>query len=126
MNTTTTLDQMRNDYDWQQAFEYAGNTEPTEGFTGSRAGFTMDDVKVVLASDEGENDGQNWIAVLELKDGRFAFLEAGCDYTGWDCQASGRAFLAASLEDLVRWGISDTERPRVMPQLHATIQNNIW
>jgi hypothetical protein len=38
------------------------------------------------------------------------FLEAGCDYTGWDCQADGFAYVAASLNDLVRFGLTTEHR----------------
>lgn len=46
--------------------------------------FERRDVKRVIAAAEGENDGPNWIALMELWDGRFAYLEGGCDYTGFD------------------------------------------
>jgi hypothetical protein len=46
-------------------------------------GFTREDVAETLASQPGENDGRNWVAVMRLFDGRLAWLSAGCDYTGW-------------------------------------------
>lgn len=49
--------------------------------------FTAEDVTKVLAVHEGENDGDDWRWVLRLNDGRFVFLQGGCDYTGWDCQS---------------------------------------
>ena len=54
------------------------------------------------AKEDGENDGDEWIAVFRLKDGKFAYLEAGCDFTGWDCQAGGVSYTADSLEALCR------------------------
>lgn len=51
-------------------------------------GFTVADIAKVLAVVEGENDGADWRWVLRLNDGRFVFLQGGCDYTGWDCQSS--------------------------------------
>ena len=51
-------------------------------------GFTVDDIKKVLAVFEGENDDKDWRWVLELNSGKFVFLQGGCDYTGWDCQSS--------------------------------------
>jgi hypothetical protein len=50
-------------------------------------GFGIDDIKSVLAVWEGENDGDDWRWVLLMKDGRYIFLQGGCDYTGWDCQS---------------------------------------
>lgn len=49
--------------------------------------FTAEDIAHVLAVWEGENDGDDWRWVIALNDGRFAFLQGGCDYTGWDCQS---------------------------------------
>ena len=46
--------------------------------------FTESDIANVLAVHEGKNDGENWVWVLGMKDGRFAYLEGSCDYTGWD------------------------------------------
>lgn len=46
--------------------------------------FERRDVKRVIASAEGEGDGPSWIALMELWDGRFAYLEGSCDYTGFD------------------------------------------
>lgn len=47
-------------------------------------GFLVDDIAEVLAHVAGENDGADYYWVLEMKDGRFALLQGGCDYTGWD------------------------------------------
>lgn len=48
-----------------------------------------EDVKHLHACIFGEKDGPDWIWILEMNDGSFGHLKAGCDYTGWDCQASG-------------------------------------
>lgn len=100
------------DYDWKMAFECCGSeqdgddygspyNEPDVGMTDgykkevkalrllgqdppADAEFTREDVVSIIAIEDGENDEASWIAVFELHDGRFAYLEAGCDYTGWD------------------------------------------
>ena len=95
------------DYDWTRAFECCGcetdeqrkkwgcdwcsgryNDPHVSVVLGAIAvepdPFTRDDIADLLACEAGKNDGPAWIAVMRLKDGRFAFLEAGCDYTGWD------------------------------------------
>lgn len=41
------------------------------------------DVERVLASAVGENDGPDWLALVVLHGGEFAYVSAGCDYTGW-------------------------------------------
>lgn len=47
----------------------------------------ISDVERVVAVKEGERDGENWVWLMKLKDKRYAVLEGGCDYTGWDCRS---------------------------------------
>ncbi len=114
------------DYDWEQAFQYCG---PHEGDSSYNSGgyhvspviesgasaepFQRKDVKRVIAASDGEKDGANWIGVFELNDGRFAFVSAGCDYTGWDCRASGYAMVDSDLQHLIRLGLGDADRVRL-------------
>lgn len=111
-------------YDWTYAFEYAGPSEnkfvcgepcldPVVGYTGDLSPFTRADVKKVIAADDGENDGPPWIALMCLKDGRFAFLSAGCDYTGWDCQAGGSVVVGDDLKHLIKFGLAEEDRRRL-------------
>jgi len=105
-----TLEQMRGDYDWEQVFGAAngGNHSEAERKKIEEKGyypttiynigvpylvgddetpqptFGVDDVEKVLGSVEGENDAEDWVALLKLKDGRYALVAGGCDYTGWD------------------------------------------
>jgi hypothetical protein len=74
----TALEDFKADGDWQNAFG-AKHRGPIENVT-----------RVIYAA-EGENDEDDWLAVVEWSgdEGRFAVMSAGCDYTGWDCQASG-------------------------------------
>ena len=58
------------DYDWKEVFNYAN-------------GYTREDVAYIVARYDGYNDGDNWEMVGALKDGRWFYLTAGCDYTGW-------------------------------------------
>lgn len=80
------------DYDWKEAFAYAGD-EGHGGATVKRAAPMLDvdespfrrrDVCEVIAVRVGQNDGDNWVCVGRLYDGRWFALDAGCDYTGWD------------------------------------------
>mgnify|MGYP001600762075 CR=1 FL=1 len=80
-----TVKELRDDYDWQEVFEYNTPTPtPTLGYNGSLEPFTFDDISTVIAAVDGESDGSSWVGVFKLKDGRFAMIDAGCDYTGWD------------------------------------------
>ena len=71
--------------------------------------FKLDDINNVLAGIAGENDEYNWYWVVELKDGRFALIDAWCDYTGWDCR-SGVAIELGSTPDEVIEKAPDKER----------------
>lgn len=109
----TDLKAMLDSYDWQEAFPLAQPPSLTEGATCSKAKFTRDDVEEVLGSVEGQNDGESWIAVLKLKDGRYAFITAWCDYTGWGCQDGGDSWVADDLANLIRWGMGKEDRERL-------------
>jgi hypothetical protein len=43
-------------------------------------------------------------------DGRWFHIEAGCDYTGWDCQAGGAATVAKTKANIIRYGCTDEDR----------------
>lgn len=100
-NRTIPLDVLNN-YDWMDAFgEGCGNC--------SALTFKREDVATILLAREGENDGAEWIFVGILKDGRYATVIAGCDYTGWECQANNigdvypdRATMLAGVGDEIR------------------------
>lgn len=106
-------------YDWQEVFGEGdgGNCTPiipqlipgdatTPGHT-----FSREDVKTIHGQVDGDNDGPDWIVWGELKDGRWFSATGGCDYTGWDCQASNGGCVASSREDLIRLMTPD-ERER--------------
>jgi hypothetical protein len=112
-------------YDWAKAFEYAGEVAD-DGYTDGSANvaavigsdapatpFTREDVDAIIEIADGENDSTPWVGVFHLKDGRYASLNAGCDYTGWDCQASGTARVAWTLEEIIRLGLTEAERDRL-------------
>lgn len=91
------VEEMRADYDWQCAFEHAGE-------------FGIKDVAEVLGFREGENDGANWLMYGVLNDGRYFYLSAGCDYTGWDCQGGGWGSTADTYESMVRLAMDEEGR----------------
>jgi hypothetical protein len=115
------MDPRLDDYDWAELFAAAGepspnnpiNLSPCLGYEGSLDPFTRADVAEILALSVGENDGPDWLIAVRLFDGRFAFLEGGCVYTGWDCQSSCSCVLAGSRVDLVRYALTDEARERL-------------
>jgi hypothetical protein len=107
-------------YDWQEVFAFIESDgarqvlpDGTSSVPEKALVFTRDDVVECIAMQEGENDGPSWIGVFKLANGRYAFAEGGCDYTGWDCQASGGGIVADSFEALVQWALSDDDRDRL-------------
>lgn len=69
---------------------------------------SREDVVLIYWMVEGENHGEPWEGVFRLRDGRYLYLIAGCDYTGWDCSA----WVSSSLENLVRFGLTQDTRDR--------------
>lgn len=110
-------------YDWESAFSCASGqaqggcswSEVPDAAPGSDVStdpFDREDVSEICGISEGEHDERDWIVCGWLKDGRLFFLSAGCDYTGWDCQSSGRSYVAKT------WGeiylvMTDEERARM-------------
>ena len=103
--TGADLISFKDNYDWQHAFYEAANGDCKSY---DEIG-PIQHVEEVIACDEGENDGAEWIAIVKLvpetslhknitENGPFAIIVAGCDYTGWDCQASGYIEYHESLE----------------------------
>lgn len=118
-----TLEDFKNDYDWKTIFmagdyiehnmvggvDQAGN--PT---TREVRAFKMEDVAEIVAIDNGYNDGDDWVGVFKTHDGVFLYVKAGCDYTGWDCQASASAEWHTDLEQCKAM-IGEEERKRLFP-----------
>lgn len=91
-----TLEEFKDEYNWYEALTYAGKDRgyfgisdppmpsPVTDTTMDCTPFGMEDVAEVIHAVEGEPDGTDWRCALRLNDGRYAYVEAGCDYTGWD------------------------------------------
>lgn len=130
----TVLDARIRGYDWEAAFQYCGavevsymvgnepeyatahNQPAVSAAAGSNADstpFQRVDVAEVIATADGANDEAAWLGVFRLKDGRFAFLSASCDYTGWDCQSSGHAIVSHSIDHLIQFGLGEEDRARL-------------
>lgn len=70
-----TLEELMGAYDWAAVMKYAS--------------FRFDQIERVIEAHEGDNDGPDWLLLVELKGGGYGAVTAGCDYTGWGCQESG-------------------------------------
>lgn len=109
-----------NTYDWAEVFgegdggnctPIVPNLLPTDNVTGGGT-FSRENVVEIAGMVEGENDGDDWVVYGLLKDGRWFVARGGCDYTGWDCQASNSGDVASSKEDIIRFGLTENERDR--------------
>lgn len=101
------------DYDWEQAFSFGGGRVMLAmGSSVEAAPFTREDVVEIIGITAGENDGEPWEIAGRLADGRWFFLSAWCDYTGWDGHAGGQAWVADDRDTLVQFGIPCSARDR--------------
>lgn len=110
MKIEATIEDIKSDYDWQEVFGEGngGNCTPdVESHDGTPTHRVLrENVVKVLASVNGENDGEDWACIVELADGRLACCQGGCDYTGWDCRAGNTITVASSLESLILTGLT--------------------
>lgn len=98
-------------YDWEEAFAYTDNASGAlPGASYDLDGFQREDVAEVYGTREGENDVAEWLVYGRLHDGRYFYLTAGCDYTGWDCQAGGSTTIARSYDELINFGLDNEAR----------------
>ena len=111
------VDLFLDDYDWGEVFAFAGgggsNSPEICVVMGDKCPatlFSRKDVKVIYGSRAGENDGYEWLIWGKLNDNRYFYIEAGCDYTGFDCQADGRAWVASSKKKIINFGMGDMAR----------------
>jgi hypothetical protein len=126
----STLPERIRSYDWAAVFEFCGpiegdsshccgneeiNVSAALGSTASPAPFQRVDVADVIACSDGEHEDRSWVLVARLKDGRFAFVSASCDYTGWDCRSGGYAIVSHDLDHLKQFGIGADEMVRLFP-----------
>lgn len=89
-------------------------------------GFTVEDIKQVLAVWEGENDGDDWRWIFTLNNGRFVFLQGGCDYTGWDCQSSANSVIVDTIAEVFEQARDNSKRfHENTPDIIAHLANQI-
>lgn len=111
--------------DWDEVFGYAGDPRTASATTGpsdgrweaekpfSAGGFGRQDVVEILAAQNGDNTGPDWIMFGKLQDGRYFFVYAGCDYTGWGCGEGGGAYVSDDPDEIIRWAMTNDDRQRL-------------
>jgi len=116
------------DYDWDSVF---GECESTvhncppiipspqpPGSDVSTTTFCREDVVKIYYQVNGVADEEDWVVCGKLKDDRYFVARGGCDYTGWDCQASNSGDVAKTKKDILRYGLGEEERKRVGVKLN--------
>lgn len=58
----------------------------------------------------GMNDEENWTFLVKHKNGYYIFFDAGCDFTGFDCQGGGN--ITYSLDGQKMWTLGLTNDMR--------------
>ena len=85
----------------------------------------IDQIETIFHAAEGERDGDDWVCLVQLKDGRVCKMFAGCDYTGWDCRAGGNVEFFSSLEEMLSpSSLTEKERDRLRLPC-ASLQSNL-
>lgn len=114
------LEELNSSYDWEEVFGEGTGGNCNGIIQVIPPGAKVDSgpisramVVEIIAAVNGENDVKDWIGVFLLLDGRILIAEGGCDYTGWDCQASNSLCVAGSLEDAIRYGLNPEQQKRL-------------
>lgn len=98
--------------DLQYALEATNEIHAATGSTASAERFTHEDVAEVIAWWATSPDGYGSIdllTVVRVKDGRFAFIDAWADTTGWGCQDGAVIRTATTLEELAVHGMTSEQ-----------------
>lgn len=93
-------------YDWQQLL---GNSTDDEGTV--RLGQLYQIHAMWTNADEADTGDADYAALVELWDGSWATLHAGCDNTGWGCDSDYvRWRIFGSRDEAVRDGLTNESR----------------
>lgn len=112
-----TVGELGESYDWEEVFgegdggNCGGQIDPIADCDTSPVCRAL--VSEVVAAVEGENDGDEWIGLFKLHDGRWLVACGWCDYTGWDCQAGNSLAVAKTLDDAIGYGLTPDQRKRL-------------
>ncbi len=101
------------DYDFKECMKYAP--------------WKDEDIADIIACVPGESDGPDWHYLCRLKDGKFGYVHAGCDYTGWGCQEGGDGVITDTLAEILE-KIPDTEQynyPSKEKSIRGTIKAQV-
>jgi hypothetical protein len=94
----------------------------SEGYSGSQQAFEVGDIAELfdVAVERGDYAETKVRAAGVTRDGRYFFLAAGCDTTGWDCQSSCNVAFASDRSSLWTWAMGEDDR-RALPKTLSTL-----
>lgn len=113
MVDTVRVDDLRNDPDWQKAFEVANDHPPIPNvdFHGVvPKSVSFDDIELIYGAVSGEPGWYAWMVAGQLKNGLYFFLHAGTEFDKWGPRSAGTINIGATKESL--WFYAMTEEAR--------------
>ncbi len=104
------MDKRLDNEDWYHIFEHY--SKPTHVLTRTERKniYSRDDIDEVLYLVDGWNDGDAWIGVFKMVDGKYMNIRAYCDYTGWGCQEGGSSDYGDTIDHVIHFGLTLEER----------------
>ena len=98
----------RNDYSIPHIFRpLIGQTT-----TWQDAGKFPNSIKYFIWCEKGENDEKPWLLLCQLKNQKYAYYKASCDYTGFDCCGGMSLYIANSVDTLVEMAMGTGDREK--------------
>ena len=100
-------------------FHFIDNTEqysvtnifrPLFGQKTTYTGSFPNDIKNFIWCQEGVNDDKPWLLLCQLESGLYAYFQASCDYTGFDCQGGMSLYVDESVDTLVEMAMDTDDR----------------
>ena len=69
---------------------------------------------------EGEDDGEEWILLCLLDNGNYAYYNAWCDRSGFDCRGWMNLYVNNDYSVLINYAMGDSEYDEYMSQTEET------
>lgn len=106
--------QAMTDGDFEMLFNYAGPEfrsalEPDRSVD-SFTQYDFEDVEKSIIWDPSDSGEPTFYALIKLKSGEWAALEAWHDYTGWDCRSGASFHVAPDRDTAIRLGFGEDAR----------------
>ena len=79
-----------------------------------------ENIDFVAAYQNGAAGGEEWLALLKLKNGYWMWFCARCSYTGFDVMGYAGFYLHEDVDTLVRFGIDEAHRERLRLEIFMT------